>query len=68
MNTADDDLIIRMPDVRAAFMCSRGARRFFERHDLDWSDFLKNGIAASRLLATNDHMALRLVEVTRGKQ
>lgn len=66
MNT--DDLIIRMPDVRRAFMCSRGARLFFERHDLDWSNFLKHGIPASQLLATGDYMAQRLVEVTRGQQ
>lgn len=63
-----DDFIIRMPDLRAALMCSRGARYFFERHNLDWQDFLKNGILASQLLATGDHMALTLVEKTRGKQ
>lgn len=64
----DEDFIIRMPDIRAALMCSRGSRQFFERHGLDWQDFLKNGIAASKLAATGDHMALTLVEVTRGKQ
>lgn len=63
-----DDIIIRMPDLRAAFMCSRGARKFFELHGLDWCDFLKNGIPASKLLATGDQMAKQLVEVTRGRQ
>lgn len=63
-----DDLIITMPDLRAAKMCSGGGRKFFELHGLDWQDFLKNGIPASQLLATGDHMAQRLVEVTRGKQ
>ena len=62
------DFTIKMPDLRAAKMCSRGARRFFEQHDLDWQDFLKNGIPASVLAATGDHMALTLVEKTRGKQ
>lgn len=63
-----DDFIIRMPDIRACLMCSRGSRKFFERHGLDWQDFLKNGIPASKLEATGDHMALKLVEATRGKQ
>lgn len=63
-----DDPIIRMPDIRAVHMCSRGSRQFFERHGLDWQDFLKNGIPASKLAATGDHMALTLVEHVRGKQ
>lgn len=63
-----DDFVIRMPDLRSAKMCSRGARSFFEVHGLDWQDFLKNGILASKLEATGDLMALRLVEVTRGQQ
>lgn len=63
-----DDFIIRMPDLRAAKMCSGGSRRFFESHGLDWQDFLKNGISAAKLAATGDHMALTLVEKTRGQQ
>lgn len=62
------DFIIRMPDLRAAKMCSSGARRFFDRHGLDWQDFLKHGVSAATLAATGDHMALTLVEKTRGKQ
>lgn len=63
-----DELIIRMHDLRSAKMCSRGARTFFELNGLDWQDFLKNGIPAEKLVATGDHMALRLVELTRGQQ
>lgn len=62
------DFIIRMPDIRAAFMCSKGSREFFRLHGLDWQDFLRNGIPASTLLATGDVMAQRLVEVARGRQ
>ena len=64
----NEDLIIRMKDVRAAKMCSRGARAFFDLHNLDWQAFLKDGIRASELLATGDYMAARLVEVARGQQ
>lgn len=61
-------MIITMRDVRAAKMCSRGARRFAIRHNLDWAAFVKNGIDASQLEATGDAMALRLVEVARVRQ
>lgn len=63
-----DTLTIRMRDIRAAKMCSSGARQFFERHNLDWSGFLKNGIEAEKLLATGDAMARRVVEVAHGRK
>jgi len=62
-----DPLIITMRDIRAAKQCSRGARAFFERHGLDWQDFLENGVPAEKLLATGDAMAERTVEVARGR-
>lgn len=62
-----DDLIITMKDVRAAKMCASGARSFFQKHNLDWKDFLENGIAAKTVTKTNDAMALRVVEVARGR-
>jgi hypothetical protein len=49
-------------------MCSIGARAFFIRHGLDWSEFLKSGIQADKVIATGDAMALRVVEVASGKQ
>lgn len=64
----DDELIITMRDIRAAKMCSRGTRAFFQRHGLDWSAFLKNGIPAEKLAATGDPMALQVVEVARGRK
>lgn len=52
--------------------CSSGAREWFARHELDWSDFLSNGIAAEVLLATGCALAKALVEhaqrVTDGQQ
>lgn len=49
-------------------MCSRGTRAFFERHGLDWNAFLHEGIPGSKLEATGDAMAKRVVEVARGQQ
>jgi len=58
-------MIIRMRDIRRIAYCSRGARRFFARHNLDWQAFLRNGIEADKLLACNDAMADALVESVR---
>lgn len=59
---------VTMADVRAAKMCSKGARAFFARHDLDWRDFLKNGIAVETLEEINDAMSNKVIEVARGRQ
>lgn len=56
---------VTMADVRAAKMCSKGARKFCERHDLDWKKFLTEGFPPEVLEATGDAMALRVVEVAR---
>lgn len=45
--------------------CNSGARRWFEYHNLNWSDFITNGIAAEILIATGDAMALTVVEEAR---
>lgn len=45
--------------------CAGGARQFFARYDLDWTSFLKNGIAEEYLLATGDALAKTLVEHAR---
>lgn len=63
-----EDVVVRMEDIRAARMCSRGARAFFQRHGLDWQEFLRAGISAQKLIETGDAMALALVEVARGRK
>lgn len=42
--------------------CHGQAREFFKRHNLDWWDFLNNGIEADLLLATGDALAAVLVQ------
>ncbi|AIC10416.1 hypothetical protein [Xylella fastidiosa] len=46
---------------RRAGFCRDGARQFFMDHGLDWSDFVRNGIAAEALSATKDALANALV-------
>lgn len=55
-------MIIRMTDIRAAKMCSRGARAFFQTHGLNWEKFLQEGIPEEELLNTGDPMARQVVE------
>lgn len=62
-----EQVLVRMEHIRAARMCSRGARAFFARHNLDWQTFLKDGLPAEVLAATGDAMALQVVEVARGQ-
>ena len=45
-----------------------GSRTWFERHGLDCRAFLRKGLDAETLLATNDAMALRVVEHARTRQ
>lgn len=45
--------------------CARVSRQWAAAHGLDWLDFVRNGIAAEKLLATGDPMALALVEHAR---
>lgn len=61
-------VIVTMRDIRAARMCSSGTRAFFKRHGLDWWKFLRDGLPADQLEATGDAMALKVVEIARGRQ
>ena len=60
-------MIIKMRDIRAAKMCSRGARQWFERNGLDWNDFLKNGVDSEKVLQTGCPIGKRVVEVANGR-
>lgn len=63
-----EDVLVFQKDMRSLKYCSRGVRDFFKRHELDYSDFLKNGIPASTLEATGDAMAKAVAEVARGRK
>lgn len=60
--------IVRMKHCRSLGYCARGVRSLFARYELDYADFLTNGISANNLLkATNDDgMVVAVVEVASG--
>ena len=49
--------------------CHRGARQLCQRYGIDWAQAVREGgIPASRLLATGDALAIRLVGHARQQQ
>lgn len=59
-------MIITWADARKVLYCSKGIRFFCTKYGIDYTDFLKNGIEADKLLALNDSMANKVVEAKRG--
>ncbi len=51
--------------LRIHGLCSDGSRAWWAQHNLNWSDFLTNGIAGETLLATGDPFAERVVQSAR---
>lgn len=63
--SADEPILVRIEDLRAARLCFQGARPWFARHGFDWQDFLAEGISSDRLAATGDALALRVISKAR---
>lgn len=59
---------VRIKHIRQANYCASGTRAWFERYGLDYTDFLKNGIDAERILAVGDHFGLVVVERARAEE
>lgn len=47
---------IMMRDFRACGVCKDARFVFFEKHGLDWRDFVKNGIDVEKLREPGDHL------------
>lgn len=47
-------MLLTITDVRAAGHCVKGARRWFAEHDLDFRDFVTNGIDTTDLAHLDD--------------
>jgi arsenate reductase-like glutaredoxin family protein len=60
--------IVRVKHIRQAGYCASGARAWFQRHGIDYPDFLKNGIDAERILAIGDHLGSVVVECAKREE
>lgn len=59
---------VTISDVRKTGHCVLGIRGWFESHGLDFPDFMRNGIEAEKLLATNDGIARRVVSLVEQRE
>lgn len=54
---------VYIQDIRAAGMCNHGAREYFRLHNLDWFDFLQNGISFDVLEQFGDIDAKTVLQI-----
>lgn len=66
------DFIVTVSDLRYAIgkkcMCVKGAVRFCKTNNIDWKDFLKNGIPYSELSKFDDEMIKSFLSVCRERR
>jgi hypothetical protein len=55
-------VIVTITDVRMAGHCVAGARDWFRAYDLDFREFVRNGMDSDILLATDDALAKQVIE------
>lgn len=58
---------VHMRHLRTAKFCAPGAKDWWASNNLDFRDFVRNGIDAETLLKTGDPRALRVVEIARNE-
>lgn len=52
-----EQIVVTIKHVQACSMCVRGARQWFERHGLDFRDFLIHGLPVEVVENLGDAMA-----------
>ena len=67
IDTSVDNKIITISDARAVGGCVPGWKNYLENNGFDWKDAVKNGILADKILATDDIMAIKVVEYVYSK-
>lgn len=58
--TLETDFQVFYGDTVPPF-CAWGVKKFMSLHNIDFAEFLKNGISANRLLETGDLNAIEVV-------
>lgn len=60
---------VKLEHCRKLNYCSRGIRELFSKYNMDYADFLENGIDSKILCekTNNDWMVLQAVEVANGE-
>ena len=68
MTEVTSELRVHPRHIRSAKICMKGSRAFFAKHDLDWTDFLANGLPVAVLERIGDPIALRAAEEARNER
>lgn len=55
-------MIVTITDIRLAGHCVSGARQWFNEYDLDFREFIRNGMDSEVLLATGDALAKQVID------
>lgn len=58
-------IMLHMRHIHAGGYCSRGARAWCERHNINYMEFLQHGIAVERIEASGDAFALHVCRLAR---
>lgn len=53
---------VRVQDCQELGYCMKSVRPWFARHGIDFQKFVRDGVSASVLLATDDEFARKAVE------
>lgn len=61
MSEEKPEIIVTIQDARAIGYCRRGSHTFGQLYGLDWMDFLKNGVPASKLRSLNDALVDKVI-------
>lgn len=61
-------MMVYIKDAVELGYCIKGLKEFCKRHDIDFKDFVKNGIEADIILKIEDAMAFKLVEYAKIKR
>lgn len=62
--TSDGAFIVRIEHCRALGLCVNGVRSWFTVRELDWRDFLVNGITVDRLREHGDGLSENVIVST----
>lgn len=63
--TDETDILVTVQDCRKLGYCMKQVRPWFSVVGLDFREFVKNGVPASKLLETDNIYATRVVEQAR---
>lgn len=60
-------IMVTVAHLRAADLCSRGARQWFSRHGLDYQAFITKGVPIEAIEATGDALGALVASKARAE-